>query len=370
MPRVAPPTSWNNSLQGKSFASVAKRRRSCYAAINYHSDSFCPRESTLVHHPKWSEKSLPLELYGAIMEFTSIKDILRLCLVSKEFQKLVYKMRKTLDLRLVADRVNDHVMYSLSTRFLSIEVLMLDECINLTDKSCEYLSSWTALRNISFCNCSSLSDEGFWNLSKLEQLEELDFSGCTRITDRTSLVLRQLKKLHTIKFVFNKRITDETLFHLSKLPNLTSLSCIYCFSISDEGIKYLTNVAGTLQVLSLWFCPKISDKSSEAIASLKRLQVLDVAECHNLTDSFVERISGSNFQMTSLNLSGCSQITNQSILSISSCLQNLIHLNLANCHQITSKGIEELVGLKNLACLNAMNCSHVTDFAVHFTVIQ
>ncbi|OWM71753.1 EIN3-binding F-box protein 1-like [Punica granatum] len=205
-----------------------------------------------------------------------------------------------------------------------LKTLALSECMGVKDfpVAVPDLSSCQSLRCLSIQNCPGFGNAGVALVGKLcPNLHHLEFTGLWGIKDAALLPLLESCEDGLVKV------------NLSDCPNVT-----------DEAISALVMIhGGTLQMLNIDGCRKVTDASLEAIAdNCLLINDLDLSKCA-VTDAGISVLSSAEqINLRVLSLSGCSQVTNKSVPFLKRLGGSLVGLNLQHCCSISSASVELL----------------------------
>jgi len=169
----------------------------------------------------------------------------------------------------------------------------------------------SGIRNLPLSECPSLTDDEVRAISTLKEWEEIDLSGDDHLkTDRLHYLnflpnLKRLRLNHCVKFApglnyMNRvnltileiafcEIEDPIMFTICGMTNLEILN-VGCNRLSDEGgvlLEQLTN----LKQLSLTMNPLITDKTLQALAQHKKLEMVNLNFCKLVTSKGIEQLS-------------------------------------------------------------------------------
>ena len=142
---------------------------------------------------------------------------------------------------------------------------------------------------------------------------------------------------------------------LSKFIRDLDLSQFKHFTPEDleAFLKFFPNIT------SLKLPPDINNDHLKALASMTKLQHLNLRACDGITDAGLVHLEGLK-ELHHLDLANCRQINGAGLVHLKD-LKELHHLNLANCHRITNAGLVHLKDLKELHYLNLTFCFQITD---------
>jgi F-box/leucine-rich repeat protein 2/20 len=258
--------------------------------------------------------------------------------------------------------------------------LNMSDCVWVEDSGIRHiLKSCLMLNKLSISKCKYVSDFALAIFSEIPRpcITSLNVSYCTKITDvgllalftrcskLCTLLAEGLPLLEGLNLQLLPRMNNvlETLdlsrnhnLHFMTIPSivkvfatkLISLNLSECIDINDETLIALGRYCLKLEVLKLSSCSLISD------IGIKRLVQLDIVSNSNHAE-FNEEISTSNGckRLRVLDLAGCFQITNVGIFSISTSCGNLETINLSGLRRVNGEGLRSL--FKNCKRLNSLN---------------
>ena len=206
---------------------------------------------------------------------------------------------------------------ALSNHIRNLKSLTLVKCMGIKDIAQEVTlpSLCTSLRSLSIQNCPGFGSASLSMVGTLcPQLQHVKLIGLYSITDASMLPL------------------------LETCEGLVKVNLSGCVNLTDETISTLVRLhGGTIEVLNLDRCRKITDASLVAIAdACLSLNELDVSKCA-ITDAGLAVLSSSEqINLQVLSLSGCSEVSNKSLPFLERLGKSLVGLNLKNCHSISS----------------------------------
>ena len=223
---------------------------------------------------------------------------------------------------------------------------------------------------------TNICDDGITSLlaySWSHLLQRIDASHCEAITNIGISVIatRCATSLQTIQLSRCTGVSDDGIAILAQhCPRLRYVDVRRLKNLTDRGARYL--VARTyyeLETLILKRCSKITDATFEVLepgfevasllhdkesASPKSLEIklahLDIAQCRNLTDVTLKRVSRCK-RLDTIKVESLDRITDEGFFNISSCCPLLRVVDLMSVHNVTFKSIANLVH----------NCSGLTD---------
>lgn len=157
---------------------------------------------------------IPWEIYMLIILNFKQKDVFKLRLVSKEWDRIIRKFYP------IKQRGISKV------KFANVVIL---QCVNIR-------YDFPSLTNLHTLKClfnTFVSDDDLKHLTNLTYLD------CCWNNKITNTGIKHLRKLKHLDCGFNTQISDEGIMHLR---NLEYLNCGNCIGITSYGIRYLTNL--------------------------------------------------------------------------------------------------------------------------------
>ena len=180
------------------------------------------------------------------------------------------------------------------------------------------------------------------------QFTTLLLDGLSMTDQSLSSVAQSCNQLRTLKFRYGDGVTDASLTQIARNCNLDSLTLDFWnrfnrLSVSDHGIKTLLQACGNLKSLSLCSCLILTGACFPETVYFPLLHSLNLADCIQLNDFAIRRITESCPNLLSLCLSNINNLTATSLDAIGlSCLQ-LEDLNLQQCTCFPDDPMSELL---------------------------
>ncbi|KAI8142981.1 hypothetical protein BJV82DRAFT_515726 [Fennellomyces sp. T-0311] len=175
----------------------------------------------------------------------------------------------------------------------------------------------------------------------------------------------------------NRLMTDETIEVLADMigPNVEFMYLTHCFHLTDQAILTLVDRTPQIRKLDLNSCWLITDKSMEALGTLRHLEWLDLSNCRKITNQGIRRLLEQNPRIKHLTLSYCKNLTDQAMYYFAKyATDDLESLNLQRCTKITDQGFvhwfnEAPHAFARLRTLDLTDCSFLTDKAIAHLVV-
>ncbi|XP_058734664.1 uncharacterized protein LOC131606455 [Vicia villosa] len=274
------------------------------------------------------------------------------------------------------------------SRFRTITPPFIDSLVRLKSLTCldlfflnisdELLSNIAReglpLRRIVLQRCTGYSYVGIFNLlSKCQHIQHLDLQNASFLNDEhvveLSLFLSDLVSINLSKC---KKLTQSTLFALVR--NCPTLGEIKMKAIGRESIHNTNScidsgVYPQLKYLVLGSNSWLSDESIITFASIfPNLQLLDLKDCHNISEEGIGQVLRRCFKIKQLNLAHCSNVeTFETNFGVSKL--EVLNLSFTGGY-VTEKGVKHVIDncthLReiNLGCCDNMDSKFVASMVV------
>ncbi|KAJ6666299.1 hypothetical protein lerEdw1_000571 [Lerista edwardsae] len=206
----------------------------------------------------------------------------------------------------------------LSRGFPNLQYLSLAHCRKFTDKGLQYLSSGRGCHKLIYLDisgCLQISVEGFRNIANsCRGIQHLIINEMPTLTDRCILALAEkCRQIVTVEFNESPHVSD-TAFKALCECKLVKMKIEGSNRITDISFKVISRFWPAMKCISVADCQKITDNCLKLIAPLKAISSLILSDCVRCP--------------------------------------NLVYLNLRYCQALTDSGIEALIMLSSLACIN------------------
>lgn len=185
-----------------------------------------------------------------------------------------------------------------------------------------------------------LGDSEVLAIVSLRSLRELDLSGCDAVTDRSVAELRHLLALEKLDLSFCNQITDVSLAACASLPTLRSVNLNWCYAVTDAGLARLAQCK-SLELISLRSCEEITDKGIVAISGLPGLKGLELPEFAQITDEALSALSSAAIDLQALRLDHLTGISDKGVALLGK-LRRLRILKIQSCPNVSSEAIADL----------------------------
>ncbi|CAO2825815.1 unnamed protein product [Amaranthus hypochondriacus] len=250
--------------------------------------------------------------------------------------------------------LSDNGLVSFAKAARSLESLRFEECHRITQIGFIglLLNCGPKLKALTMSSCFGFKDMilGFPIPNKSTPLCSVTISNCPGLGDMTLAMIAKLcPHLQSINLNGLPSITEASLLSLVESCDagfgLIKVGLSGCVNVTDNVVIALAKYhGGTLEVLNLEGCGKVTDASLMAIADdCLLLNELDVSKCA-VTDSGVASLARSKqLSLQILSLSGCSTISDKCLPFLVKLGQSLIGLNIQHCNSISTTVIDMLV---------------------------
>ncbi|KAL9273541.1 EIN3-binding F-box protein 1-like protein [Drosera capensis] len=248
--------------------------------------------------------------------------------------------------------LSDTGLVSFAKAALSVESLQLEECHRITQAGffSLLLACGAKLKALSFTSCFGIRDIPFEvNLpSYFTTLRSLSIRNCPLFGDMNlSMLAKMCPQLQYFDLNGLHEITEVGLLPLIGGSNagFVKVNLSGSINVTDEVVFSLTKLhGGTLEVLNLEGCGKVTDTSLAAVADdCLLINELNISRCA-ITDVGIASLARSkHIYLQILSLSGCSSVSDKSLPYLVKLGQNLMGLNIQNCNAISRTVVDMLV---------------------------
>ena len=190
----------------------------------------------------------------------------------------------------------------------------------LSDLACTYNME---LDEIELVACRELSDDGISMLCRKQQgLKSLNVAQCIDLTDQSIFAIcANLSELKSLNITKCRQITDRSIARLKMLTNLKSLDTTACYGVTSNGVMkgLCSNEWSNMTQLILNSCSSVLDDFVRkfCIVAGPSMKYLDLRSCLHITDSSLHYISRYMKKLQVLKLAWCKEITDCGLLGIS-----------------------------------------------------
>mmetsp|Transcript_24448 Transcript_24448/g.50196 ORF Transcript_24448/g.50196 Transcript_24448/m.50196 type:complete len:511 (-) Transcript_24448:79-1611(-) len=215
-------------------------------------------------------------------------------------------------------------------------------------------------------SCCMLSDISC--VVQLKDLRELRAAHCPAVTEEFVGSLCRLRRLEAVDLSYSTGVSDQALVQMAAgCMRLTRLALVRCPRLGDAGLLAITHANPGLVHLQLALNPdKFSDDmTSQAMVNLKRLRVLDLTNCPQLSRQLPFAIAKQCEYLEDLSLASCPMLRDDHVRRILICCKRLQRLDLSGCKILSVTPFLEVVS--HAHSLRRLNLSHIpaiTDQAV------
>lgn len=227
------------------------------------------------------------------------------------------------------------IMYMADALGSVLKELYLDDCQNI-----DMMLSLPALQRLEFLEVLSLadietvSDDFVSNFVTVcgRNLKELDFSGCSKLTDRSlKAVGEKCSALQTLHLANLHKLTDSSLGYLANGCRSIQTLKLRGNAFSDLAVAAFLEASGEpLTEFSLNKVKKVGRHTAISLARCcsKNLLSLDVSWCRSLSDSALGLIVDSCKKLKIVKVFGCTQITSKFVSGHSNACVQIVGLQL------------------------------------------
>ncbi|XP_030072401.1 F-box and leucine-rich repeat protein 13 [Microcaecilia unicolor] len=255
----------------------------------------------------------------------------------------------------------------LSRCFQNLQYLSLAYCRKFTDKGLQYLATGKGCRKLIYLDlsgCTQISIEGFRFIADgCSKLQHLKINDMITLTDSCVLPLtEQCQQLTSISLLGSPHLSDIAFKALAQGKKITKIRIEGNNWITDSSLKSFSKHCLHLSHIYVADCQKITDHGLKALASMKNILVLNVADCIRISDPGVRHFleGSSGLKIRELNLTNCVRISDISLLRIAQRCHSLTYLNLRYCENVTDSGIELLGNMQSLISID-LSGTNISD---------
>ena len=245
-----------------------------------------------------------------------------------------------------------------------LNVLILEDCSNLTNLSCQSLSKLKSLKSLNL-RATKVTDKGILHMihhSGLVYIEELNLSS-TRVTQAILLPLGAHCSLLRVLTMESTKVDslpslngESTKINLENLREVDFSNCVF---------KEDTNFSDFFQFLNLKIL-KVYGTSISDFTFLKYLTLESIA-----FPRVIQNADGSSpfkflmyHNLKQLNLTNCLSIDREDMTCIGN-MHTLTELSLKNCRCLESKSLSSIVSLSQLTYLDLEHTMLTDDTAIY-----
>ncbi|GMH04521.1 hypothetical protein Nepgr_006361 [Nepenthes gracilis] len=294
--------------------------------------------------------------------------------------------------------IGDHSLQSVARCCLKLESISIKDCPLIGDRGVAslFLMPTSAMAKVKLHGISisdlSLAAIGCGGKSIIN----LVLNGLRNVSEKGFKIMgdaRGLQALTSLTIVSCSGVTDESLEAIGKgCPTLKQLCLRTCF-MSDNGLAAFSKSAGSLEILQLEECNRVSQlgvtyalsdwgSTLRSLTLVKCIKVEDIAlgdimqsQCTSLRSLTIRNCPGFGSpglamfgkicpKLCHVDLTGLHGITDDGLLSLlESCEAGLVKVNLSGCINLSDKVVTEIARLHgdSLKVLNLQGCRKITD---------
>ncbi|XP_075254991.1 uncharacterized protein LOC142346599 [Convolutriloba macropyga] len=233
------------------------------------------------------------------------------------------------------------------------------------------------LNGLDFSYTHRITDEQFSDFLKLfpeKQLKKVNLDNVNWLED-TSISFLCNKHASTLTHlnIDGENNTDDVFGPISRCYNLTSIVVNFSQGLTDAALDALSEK----QIFTEICFRKGSNFTEEGLnqllltLDLSNLNVLNLSECSNLTNSGALLIAAHCKNLTNLSLCWCWEIDDVGILPIVTECSKMVEMDLTGMHKLTGHSFLVIpVKMPKLTLLKLEMCNDVDDEVLHMVVIQ
>ncbi|KAF6085843.1 F-box and leucine rich repeat protein 13 [Phyllostomus discolor] len=254
--------------------------------------------------------------------------------------------------------ITNRTMRLLPRHFHNLQNLSLAYCRKFTDKGLRYLNLGNGCHKLIYLDlsgCTQISVQGFRNIAdSCTGIMHLTINDMPTLTDNCVKVLvEKCPRIASVAFIGAPHISDCAFKALSTC-NLRKIRFEGNKRITDACFKSIGKHYPNISHIYMVDCKRITDSSLKSLSPLKRLRVLNLANCVRIGDKGLKYFFDGpvRTRIRELNLSNCTQLGDAAIEKLPECCPNLNYLNLRNCEYVTDTGIESIINIFSLVSVD------------------
>nr|XP_019600096.1 PREDICTED: F-box/LRR-repeat protein 13 [Rhinolophus sinicus] len=318
---------------------------------------------------RWRLNVLRLNFHGCLLRLKTLKSV-SLC---KNLQELNVSDCPTLTdesmryisegcpgvlyLNLSNTTITNRTMRLLPRHFHNLQSLSLAYCRKFTDKGLQYLNLGNGCHKLIYLDlsgCTQISVQGFRNIANsCTGIMHLTINDMPTLTDNcVKALVEKCPLITSVVFLGAPHISDSA-FKVLSACDLRKIRFEGNKRITDACFKFIDKCYPNISHIYMVNCKGITDGSLKSLSPLKKLTVLNLANCVRIGDTGLKQFLDGpvSTRIRELNLSNCI-LGDASIVKLSECCPNLNYLNLRNCENLTDLGIGYIVNIFSLVSVD------------------
>ncbi|XP_019600096.2 F-box and leucine-rich repeat protein 13 isoform X1 [Rhinolophus sinicus] len=318
---------------------------------------------------RWRLNVLRLNFHGCLLRLKTLKSV-SLC---KNLQELNVSDCPTLTdesmryisegcpgvlyLNLSNTTITNRTMRLLPRHFHNLQSLSLAYCRKFTDKGLQYLNLGNGCHKLIYLDlsgCTQISVQGFRNIANsCTGIMHLTINDMPTLTDNcVKALVEKCPLITSVVFLGAPHISDSA-FKVLSACDLRKIRFEGNKRITDACFKFIDKCYPNISHIYMVNCKGITDGSLKSLSPLKKLTVLNLANCVRIGDTGLKQFLDGpvSTRIRELNLSNCI-LGDASIVKLSECCPNLNYLNLRNCENLTDLGIRYIVNIFSLVSVD------------------
>ncbi|EDV24112.1 F-box/LRR-repeat protein 12 [Trichoplax sp. H2] len=124
------------------------------------------------------------------------------------------------------------------------------------------------------------------------------------------------------------------------------------------------NFLPLLEELNLSNCSRIDNKELCNIARIKSLRQLNLSHCYRITNSGIQILCENLKDLSEFKIGGCPRVSEIALASINRYLKKLRTLDVSNCNRISDRGLNLIIGMKTIRCVDISHIKTVTETTI------
>ncbi|CAK8677381.1 unnamed protein product [Clavelina lepadiformis] len=150
-----------------------------------------------------------------------------------------------------------------------------------------------------------------------------------------------------------------------KFSNIVNLELPDCDYVTAQILEEIRKNCTKIETLILSLCSNVDNEAMEVVSKFEHLQILNISECHQVTDKGVNFIADMPCQILQFLSYDVQQFTDRSIVNLVSKQINIESLVLSGVNLTDYSVIHACLHLANLKTFYIYNCKNLTDRSIY-----
>lgn len=226
-------------------------------------------------------------------------------------------------------------------RLRHLRNLIICRCHRVAGHGIAHFAAHPRLRAITASRCGQITDEFFQHMALLPHLRTLDVAGCQLLVGSCVQALAS-KSLCELRIDGNYQLGSSAFGQCARLPSLVRLNCSFCVALTDTSFGDISAGLCKLEHLDMTMCCAATDVTCRLLAdSMTRIRTMVLRDCHGLSEGGLAHVARMG-TLELLDVSNCHCVTDALLDTIVSSLPLLTVLNLRGCRPVSLVGLQSV----------------------------